>query len=63
MKREVEATDDDMVAIQTVDGELYLLSPEQAEQVANRYTDPFRSYIIEAVSDTRNDDTVADVGF
>lgn len=64
MRRAVEATEEGMVAIRTVDNEMYLLSPDQAEQVANRYSDPFRSYIIEAVDEARRDEEpISNIGF
>jgi hypothetical protein len=64
MKRDVAPTEDDVVAIRTIDNELHLLSTEQAEQVANRYSDPFRSYIIEAVDEARRDEEpISNIGF
>lgn len=38
MKRDVAPTEDGMMAIRTVEGELRLLFTDQAEQVANKYS-------------------------
>ena len=37
MKLEVQATEDGLVAFQSVDGEVSLYTPEQAEQLAHRF--------------------------
>lgn len=61
MRRDVAPTEDGMVAIRTVDGELHLLKPDKAEIVANRYADPFRSHILEAMDEARRDGEVSEI--
>lgn len=54
MRIEVESTDDGFVALQNVEGEVFLFTPERAEVEANHWQEPFRSRILEAVDEAED---------
>lgn len=53
MKLEVEATEDGLVAFQSVDGEVSLYTPEQAEQLAHRFEPWLRNRIVGEISEAK----------
>lgn len=54
MKIEITATNDGLVAIRHLNGDVTLLTPNEAEVEANHWREPFRSQILEAMDEARD---------